>query len=320
MLHHGGMPARTRLQSILHGASFRTSETEHHGLTPAGLRSSQLRAPFHGARSMGIHDDSVFGRCLSYEPLLARNHVFCAETAAQLLGVPLPFAVRADTRLHVGALGDQGPRRAGVVGHRLPAHVPLAESLGGFTVTDAASTWCQLAARLSREELAAAGDHIVSGERQRGGARTPALATIEQLRAAVERHGAGRGVTALRWALEHVRFGVDSAQETFLRLILLDHGFVEPVIGMPIDVNQGTLVLHPDLAWPELKIVLEYEGDEHRSNVRRFRADIRRREMLEAAGWRVIRVTADDLGPELGSFIARVRAVVQLRRAELAAR
>ncbi|HEY9424971.1 MAG TPA: hypothetical protein VIP54_09240, partial [Microterricola sp.] len=61
-----------------------------------------------------------------------------------------------------------------------------------------------------------------------------------------------------------------------------------------------------------------YEGDEHRESKRRFRADIRRREKFEAAGWRVIRVTADDLGEELGAFIGRVRAIVSARRAELA--
>ncbi|KQW06354.1 hypothetical protein ASC66_07560 [Leifsonia sp. Root4] len=153
-------------------------------------------------------------------------------------------------------------------------------------MTDAASTWCQFAAALSREDLTAAGDFIVSGRRLSGGGRSDALATVEQLRAAASRHGAGRGATALRWALEHLRVGVDSPQETRLRLTLVEHGFAEPVIGLPVLVDHGTLVLHPDLAWPELRLVLEYEGDEHRENKRRFRADIRRREKFEAAGWR----------------------------------
>ncbi|PPL19707.1 hypothetical protein GY24_04360 [Microterricola pindariensis] len=192
------------------------------------------------------------------------------------------------------------------------------ESIGGFTVTDAASTWCQLATVLSREELTAAGDFILSGRRESGGGRSGSLATLEQLRAATSRHSAGRGATALRWALEHVRGGVDSPQETRLRLTLVAHGFAEPVIGLPVLVDHGTLLLHPDLAWPNLRLVLEYEGDEHRESKRRFRADIRRREKFEAAGWRVIRVTADDLGEELDAFIERVRTILTARRAELA--
>jgi very-short-patch-repair endonuclease len=89
------------------------------------------------------------------------------------------------------------------------------------------------------------------------------------------------------------------------------------VIGLPVLVDHGTLVLHPDLAWPDLRLVIEYEGDEHRESKRRFRADIRRREKFEAAGWRVIRVTADDLGEELDAFIERVRTIVSRRRVEL---
>ncbi len=254
------MPEQTPFQPYLRGGAFRTAAIGHHGLTPGRLRSRELDAPFHGVRTLGIRADNVFDRCLSYEPLLARNHVFCAQTAAALLGVPLPLSLRADVRIHVGALGGQGPRRAGVVGHRVPTDTPCAESVGGFTVTDAASTWCQLAAVLSREELTAAGDFIVSGRRLSGGGRSDALATIEELRAVASRHGAGRGAAALRWALEQVRVGVDSPQETRLRLALVAHGFAEPVIGLPVAVDHGTLTLHPDLAWPELRLVLEYEG------------------------------------------------------------
>lgn len=312
------MPEQRPFHSYLRGAAFRTAATGHHGLTPGRLRSRELVAPFHGVRTFGIQADNVFDRCLSYEPLLARNHVFCAQTAAALLGLPLPLSVRSDARLHVGALGGQGPRRAGVVGHRLPSDTPCVDSIGGFTVTDAASTWCQLAVVLSPEELTAAADFIVSGTRLSGGGRSDAMASVEQLRAAASRHGAGRGATALRWALKQVRLGVDSPQETRLRLTLVAHGFTEPVIGLPVPVDRGSLVLHPDLAWPDLRLVLEYEGDEHRESKRRFRADIRRREKFEAAGWRVIRVTADDLGEELGAFIERVHTIVAARRAELA--
>ncbi len=312
------MPDPTRFHPILSGASFRPSAVQHHGLSPGGLRSAQLTAPYWGVRALGVNLESVFGRCLAYEPLLAPDQLFCAETSALLLGLPLPLASREDPRLHVGTRGGQGPRRAGVVGHRLPADAPAADAVGGFTVTDAASTWCQLAATLSREQLTAVGDCIVSGQRLRGGGRSEPLATPEHLRRAVQRHGAGRGAAALRWALLHVRPGVDSAPETQLRLVLVASGFPEPVIGLPVPVEDGSVTLHPDLAWPGLRIALEYEGDGHRENKRRFRSDIRRREMFEAAGWRVIRVTVDDLETDRAAFLARVRAVVALRSAEIA--
>lgn len=311
------MTERTRFSPILRGAAFRTRDLAHHGLTPDGLRSPQLTAPFRGVRTLDVDGESVVGRCLAYEPLLAANQLFCSVTAARLLGMPLPHALASDTRVHVGSAGGQGPRRAGVVGHRLPIDTVRADAPGGFTTTDAATTWCQLACVLGRDDLVAAGDYIVSGHRLPGGRRTPPLATLGELRYAVERHASGRGAAALRWALDHVRAGVDSAQETLLRLLLVRSGFAEPEIALPVLVERGTLTLHPDLAWPELRLALEYEGDGHRENRRTFRADIRRREMFEAAGWRVIRVTADDLGPDRDAFILRVRGLVAARMSEL---
>lgn len=314
------MPERTRFSPILRGAAFRTGDVAHHGLTPDGLRSPQLATPFRGVRALDVDVGSVHGRCLAYEPLLAPNQLFCSVTAARLLGLPLPHTVTSDPRVHIGSVGGQGPRRVGVVGHRLPSDTVRADAPGGFTTTDAATTWCQLACVLGREDLVAVGDCIVSGQRLPGGRRTPPMATLDELRGAVERHASGRGAAALRWALDRVRVGVDSAPESLLRLLLVRSGFAEPEIALPVLVEGGTLTLHPDLAWPELRLALEYEGDGHRENRKTFRADIRRREMFEAVGWRVIRVTADDLGPDRATFILRVREIVAARRSELAVR
>lgn len=311
------MPERTRFSPILRGAAFRTGDVAHHGLTPDGLRSPLLQKPFRGARALDVDIESVYGRCLAYEPLLSSNQLFCSVTAARLLGFPLPHSLLGDTRLHVGSVGGQGPRRVGVVGHRLPSDTLRADAPGGFTTTDATTTWCQLACMLSRDDLVAVGDYIISGQRLIGGRRTPAIATLDELRCSVERHSTGRGAASLRWALDRVRVGVDSAPESLLRLLLMRSGFAEPKIALPVLVERGTLTLHPDLAWPELRLALEYEGDGHRENRKTFRADIRRREMFEAAGWRVIRVTADDLGAGRDAFILRVRGIVAARRTEL---
>jgi very-short-patch-repair endonuclease len=47
-----------------------------------------------------------------------------------------------------------------------------------------------------------------------------------------------------------------------------------------------------DFAWPERRVALEYEGAWHTT---RIGADRRRIEALQAAGWRVLFVTAADL-------------------------
>ncbi|MCD2443877.1 hypothetical protein LQ757_16470 [Agromyces sp. SYSU K20354] len=82
-------------------------------------------------------------------------------------------------------------------------------------------------------------------------------------------------------------------------------GLPEPIIAAPVPVRHG-VVLHPDLSYPELRIAIEYEGEEHRLDPRRWHDDIARRRALEAVGWVVIRVTMADLrAPE--QFLADLR-------------
>ncbi|MGN9765979.1 endonuclease domain-containing protein [Micromonospora sp. SD12] len=49
-----------------------------------------------------------------------------------------------------------------------------------------------------------------------------------------------------------------------------------------------------DLAWPTLRVAVEYDGDHHRERAH-FRQDVARLDALRAAGWIVLRFTADDV-------------------------
>ena len=55
------------------------------------------------------------------------------------------------------------------------------------------------------------------------------------------------------------------------------------------------------------KLVVEYDGDLHRDRVQ-WQADIRRRRRLETAGYRVVVITADDLGVGAGALLRLVGA------------
>lgn len=85
----------------------------------------------------------------------------------------------------------------------------------------------------------------------------------------------------------------------------------EPATDCPIEVAGGR-ILHSDLGYPDARIALEYEGDEHRTNRRRWMRDIRRRELMEDAGWRVIRVVQADLD-DPAALIARIRRLLAAR-------
>lgn len=306
MSRHRPLPPRLR------GTAFAVGDRALHGETNGRLRGSDLEAPFWGVRSVDVDLGDVFGRCAAFSPRLRPGWVFSHLTAAALLGAPLPNSCKQATDLHIGALhGVQPARGRGVVGHRL-AEATRTTQVRGFTLTAPADTFALLATMLELPDLVAVGDFLVSGSRSRGGSRVDIHTTIDELTAAVTAYGSRRSARLLRAALPLVRIGVDSRPETHLRLALIDAGIPEPSVNPPVQVDGGTAVLHPDLAEPRLRIAYEYEGDLHRTDQQRFRTDIVRRERFEAAGWRVVRVTAHDLFVDRASFIARVRRLRRL--------
>ncbi|MEK8228182.1 hypothetical protein NKG05_22080 [Oerskovia sp. M15] len=73
-----------------------------------------------------------------------------------------------------------------------------------------------------------------------------------------------------------------------------------------------------DLAWPELRLGLEFDGSVKYSGgmgdpTERLLAEKRREDALREAGWTILRVTWEDLGdPE--RLVGRLRAARQLAR------
>jgi very-short-patch-repair endonuclease len=59
-----------------------------------------------------------------------------------------------------------------------------------------------------------------------------------------------------------------------------------------------------DLAWPDQRVVVEYEGAYHFDGLQ-IAKDDRRYERLIAAGWRVIRLSAVDLR-DMDAVVSRI--------------
>lgn len=306
------MPRRVPIPAHVRGAAFRPGDAAFHGLGPKRLRSSDVTRPFTGVRSVDLDVESVLGLSRAYEPLLRAGEAFSHATAAMLLGLPLPLAT-ATRPLHVlSPPGVTRARTAGVIGHEAsaPFGVVLRHAL---PVVAPVLAWCQLGTTLHPADLVAVGDALVTARRE-GSIRHPPIATIDELSAGVREWGRRRGSRALAAALPRVRPGADSRPETLTRLLLVDAGLPEPAIQPPIVVEDGTEPLHPDLAYLEWRIAFEYEGERHREPGR-WKRDITRRERFEIAGWRVIRVTSDDLFVDRGAFLARVRRLIAARSA-----
>jgi hypothetical protein len=113
---------------------------------------------------------------------------------------------------------------------------------------------------------------------------------MAELRGAVDGMRGARGYRNLLAALPHVRERTDSARETMLRLLIVRAGMPEPMINAPIRSRDGRIVAHADLTYPEFNLVLEYDGDQHRTDRAQYYLDIKRLELITREGWRVMRI------------------------------
>jgi len=92
--------------------------------------------------------------------------------------------------------------------------------------------------------------------------------------------------------------------ETRLRWILIQAGLPTPVGQKDLCDQEGHFVGRADLYYPESRLVIEYDGANHRE---RLTADNRRQNLLINAGFRLLRFTAADLSQRPDTITAQVR-------------
>jgi very-short-patch-repair endonuclease len=289
------------LPAPLIGAPFTSRDARLLGVGSSRLRARDLLHPFHAVH-LADAPGGVRELCRAYLRVMTCGAYFSHETAAVLLGIPLPSDVQGGP-LHVSVSFPRSPPRGrGITGHSLGS--VDGSLVDGLPTCTPAHVWCQLSGILGKEDLVAAGDYLV-------GSRTRApLLEVADLAALSEQLSRTKGARDRSWALPRIRCGTDSRPETLLRLFLEDRGLDGLEVNRPLAVAGGRLTLHPDLSVPSLRIAFEYEGDGHRVDRRQWHLDIERRELLEAEGWRVMRVTAADLFTDPATFLARLKRFV----------
>lgn len=277
---------------------FRVAEAVRNGISRESLRTSAWDKPFHGVRAPS---GSIFGieqLCAAYATKMATGSLFCGITAARLWRMPLPAYVGDSSGVEVAA---RAPRRApqgvGVLGTQYDGSKVSAAMLHGLPVFSPVDTWCSLAAFLDPTDLIAVVDHLLG---------TPgALARVapEAFETAIARRHAGRGTAAMRWALQRARPGARSRTETLTRVVLRSAGIPEPSLNHRI-VHAGRR-FYVDLAWPEVRFGLEYDGDHHRGPGQ-FLDDISRQELIQDDAWLLMRMTRRELFEHPEELIVRV--------------
>ena len=127
---------------------------------------------------------------------------------------------------------------------------------------------------------------------------------------AVAHYPGRRGRRVLRTALGLLDAASESPQESRLRVVILLGGIPGVVANLPITTSGG-FHYRGDLAFPERKVIVEYQSELHNSP-EAFRADMTRISRLEADGWYVMLVNKDDLD-DPAELLQRIRQVLATR-------
>jgi hypothetical protein len=117
----------------------------------------------------------------------------------------------------------------------------------------------------------------------------------------------GKGCRVARRAALLAREGVDSPQETRLRLLLVLAGLPEPRVNVVIRGRDGSWRRRYDLVYEHLRLIIEYDGRQHAEDKRQWLTDIFRREELDQMHWRLVIITAEGIYREPLRTLERVR-------------
>ena len=118
--------------------------------------------------------------------------------------------------------------------------------------------------------------------------------SIEDVLLLAKRYRGARGVKCLTEVLPLVDGGAASPRESWLRLLFFDAGLPRPATQVPIVGGHGRVLRTVDMAWEEFMVIVEYDGDQHRTSREQYVKDLRVIPELERLGWIVIRVIKED--------------------------
>lgn len=276
--------------------------------TEALARGILTRAQLYGSRFRRVFPDVYVPARLELD-LTARSHaafllvarrggVLAGYSAAQLLGAgcsprraAAEVLVGRDVRRHPGLLVRRGT---------VPA-TDLREVAGCLVTSPSRTAW-DLARRLPLVDAVV----VVDALARRGG-----FDPAELLARGSTARGA-RGIRALQHVVELADPRAESVMESRLRLLLVLAGLPAPEVQYPVLDSHGFVVARLDLAYPQAKLAVEYDGGQHFTD-RHSRRDRRRDLDVADLGWHTMRFTFDDVHGCPPQTPHRVRLMLESR-------
>ena len=206
-----------------------------------------------------------------------RRAVIAGVAASALHGAQW---VDADAAIEL--VSKSARRQRGLIVRNEKLGVDEVTAIRRLPVTSVARTAFDLGRHLPRGQAVARLDALMRA--------TPFSA--EDVAVLAKRYRGARGLRQLGQVLPLVDGGAASPKESWLRLLLIDAGLPKPTTQIPVnDGWRGVGVL--DMGWEAYLVAAEYDGEQHRTDRRRFVKDIGRLATFQDLGWVVIRVVAE---------------------------
>jgi hypothetical protein len=219
-------------------------------------------------------------------------------SAATAWGLQVPL-VPHDERVHLTVPpGSRVRSRADRRIHCSDVPAPERRELLGLPVTSPSRTWLDLAGVVPPAALLAVSDQMLA----RG-------YTSDEFPRVLDRSPGRRGVVNARSVLPCTDASAGSPMESVLRWLINQAELPHPVSQHVIRSEDGVFLGRVDLAWPDKRVLVEFDGNVHRERDV-FVNDVRRQNGLVLAGWTVLRFTSADVLGRPGWVVATIRAAL----------
>ncbi len=279
---------------------FRGTNAVRHGLLTHGrLRGPAWQRLFRDVYADGALTSSHRLRCVAASGfLLPDGAAIAGRSAAHLFGAPY---VSAEDPVEVLTPHDFGPVN-GLKIRRGSLHASDTIRKDQMLVTSPLKTAWDIARWFDLGEAMVFLDALASRQLITGAALAGYASSVQP----------GRGKPRVLRAAELIDGRAESPQETRLRVRLVLAGLPPPV-AQHVITRDGRFVARVDLAWPEPRVAVEYDGRWHGdpAQLERDRARLNR---LLGADWLVFHVTADQMRDNLGAVVGDLRAAIRARR------
>jgi hypothetical protein len=283
---NGGFAAHRQLMAVM----SRKALTSH-------MRAGVIVRVWHGVYALGSPD--TVGRLAALDLVAGKQLVACLNTAATLHG----FDTEGGDVIHVLDPGVRMRPAVGLMVHQRMG-APL-QRVRGRLATAPAWTAVEVARTLRRPRALAVLDAALSH----------GVCTVTDMCEAVDEQKGRRGIVKVRELLPYADGRAESPMESEARLVFIDGGLPLPELQYEIVDRCGKL-WRVDFAWPDARVVAEYESMEWHATAEALKHDRMKTARLQECGYTTVPLVVDDVRRHPSELVARI--LRHLERARLA--